>query len=85
MMGGGYGGMMGGSGWLGLLVGILVFGGLLLAIAALVVYLIKRKPSSNGIPGATIQTAEDLLAARYARGELSREEFLRMREDLGQG
>jgi putative membrane protein len=58
------------------------FGGLiswflLIAVVALIIYLIVRGQSSG-----TRETPLDILKKRYARGEISKEEFDRMKKDL---
>ena len=72
---GGYG-MMAGMGWLGLLLMALFWIGVIL----LVVWGL-----SNAFPRrrqAVEPDAEELLKRRYARGEISREEFVQAREAL---
>jgi putative membrane protein len=53
----------------------------LIVIAYLVYKLIKSEkilaPSKT-----SIKSAEDLLAERYAKGELTREQYLQMKEDI---
>ncbi|HKZ22806.1 MAG TPA: SHOCT domain-containing protein [Thermoplasmata archaeon] len=39
----------------------------------------------DGHSGHGDENARDTLARRYAKGEISREEYLRMLEDLGEG
>jgi len=46
-------------------------------VAALVFYLLRGVK-----PGATTRTPLDIVEEAYARGEISREEFLQKREDL---
>ena len=80
MMGGG---MMGYGGW-GLFGGIigLVFNLLILVgIVLLVVWAVKRFTSNNSSPA--LQTPKEILQARYARGELTREQYQQMLSDLG--
>jgi putative membrane protein len=50
----------------------------LVLIIMLAVWLLRRSPSS----GAGGETALDILKKRYAKGEISREEFERMKQDL---
>lgn len=80
MMGGG---MMGYGGW-GLFGGIigLVFNLLILVgIVLLVVWAVKRFTGNNSSP--TSQSPREILQARYARGELTREQYQQMLSDLG--
>lgn len=58
--------------------GLFMILGLVLLIA-LAVWLLRR-PRADGQGG---ETALDILKKRYARGEISREEFERMKQDLG--
>ena len=81
----GFMGSMGGLGLLGVLVGLLFFAGIILAIVGLVVWYVRRAADSRGAVESRPRSACELLEERYARGELSREEFLQTREDLVQG
>lgn len=79
MMNGFDGGMMGGwgaFGWLWMLVPLLFWGGLL----ALIVWAIARVfpgQRREEQPNAGRESAEDVLRARFARGELETEEYER--------
>ena len=77
MMGPGMmGGMMGGFGWLGMLTMLLFW----IGVIALVVWAL-----SSLVPArqATVEPdAEEILKRRYARGEISREEFVQARDAL---
>ena len=72
-----------GFSWGGLLVGgltMLLFWGGLIALAALVLKaFFRRQTDSTAVPR---RTALDMLKERYARGEISRAEYLEMRRDL---
>ncbi len=70
-------GMMGGMGMmmLGLLFLLLVLAG----VALLVMWAVRR---SGGSIGSRPEDPMEILRARYARGEVGREEFERIREDL---
>ncbi len=59
----------------------------LLVIAGIVAYALGWRPQFNRpSPPASAQTALEILQARYARGEISREQYEQMRRDLeGQG
>lgn len=90
------GGMGGGMMWIGALLGLAVTLLLLAALSLAVVWLWQRvrdsdRPSTRrsgpagvreGFDGAT---ALEILERRYARGELSEDEFKRMREQLEDG
>lgn len=83
------GGMGGGMMWFGAVLGLAVTLLLLAALALAVVWLWRRVRDSR--PPATRQstpdgaTALEILERRYAHGELSEEEFERMREKLRDG
>lgn len=72
----GYGSMMGSFGWVWMIVGLLG----LIAFVALVVYLTTRNSKQKAI--STDTHAVNTLKERYARGEITREEYLRMLEIL---
>lgn len=88
---GGYGNMMGGFGYGGML-----FGGLLMLLfwvavvggaIWLVVALVRGTQSSNRSPISTTpplggQTVLDVLKLRYAKGEITKEQFEEMKRDL---
>lgn len=59
----------------GLIIPLLLIGG--------IAYALGWRPQSNQTrPAQTNQTPLELLKARYARGEISREEYEQMRRDL---
>ncbi|WP_223067988.1 SHOCT domain-containing protein [Paenibacillus caui] len=72
MMGFGYG--IGIFGILGVLLNLLI----IIGIVLLVVRLVK----GSGIQGTSEKTAETILAERYARGEITEEEYRHMRDVL---
>jgi len=74
--GDGYGWMGAGWGFMGLFWLLIVFG-----IIALLVWLGSGKRSGGGQEEPP-DSALDILRERYARGEIDREEFERMRRDL---
>ena len=67
--------MMGGYG--GLLMWILLIVGIVL-----VVFLVMQLTKSNGPQNKSQETALDILKKRYARGEINKEEFERMKQDM---
>ena len=81
-----YGHGMGWGGWLAMSLSFVVFWGLLIA---LVVWLVRsfrgERPSEQ--PPATTKPdrADEVLAERFARGEIDEDEFTRRRELLHSG
>ena len=79
--------------WLYALVPALGFGLLVALVVAAVLLLLRRPPAVPGAggrqwacppwAGPRPDAALDIARARYARGELSREEYLRIAQDLG--
>ena len=86
MMGSLYGlcGGIGGWGWLVWLLGLGLFFGLVALMVSLLVTLWRRSSSPYPSKPRSDRPAREILEIRYARGELSREDFRRMTEDLGQ-
>lgn len=75
-------GYMGNDGW-GMGFGMLLFWGML---AAAIVLLVKYTGDSNACLGRKQEkSALDILKERYARGEISREEFEQKRRGLERG
>ena len=87
--GGGYWGfhpMMGyGLGWLGFLMMFLFWALVIAAGVFLVKWLIQasRRPESGSGQAAAGNRALDILKERYARGEIDKEEFERIKKDIG--
>ena len=80
MMGGG--GMMGfgGFGLIGLLFNLLI----IIGVVLLVVWAVRRFTSgtTNGSQSLGNQSPREILQARYARGEITREQYQQMLSDL---
>lgn len=81
---GGYYGMMGGGSWAWGLVMMAVPGTVLVMILLAAIAGLGQSPSAPAYP-VSAPNPLDILAERYARGELSHEEYLRARDDLGSG
>lgn len=75
-------------GWGGMWFGWLMMIGFTVAVVVLVIWLIKLStPASQMNSGSAsheqqVQSALDILQARYARGEISKEEYLDVRATL---
>ena len=79
----GWDGSWGVGGWLAMSLMMLVFWGVPIA---LVVWLIRGSFRPRQADGTTLRSsAEQVLAERYARGEIDEEEFTRRGEVLRQG
>jgi len=88
------GGMMGGYGYgtfglIGMILSLIITVGLIVGIVLLVVWLVRRLGSQGGAfsagqqPGQAAIAPREILQARYARGEIKRDEYQQMLSDLG--
>jgi putative membrane protein len=81
MHGYGFGGMGLFGGWIGLIFNLAI----LIGIVLLVVWAVKRftngSTSGNQLPGN--QSPREILQARYARGEITRDQYQQILQDLG--
>jgi putative membrane protein len=74
----GWGHMMGYGGYGGIFMWLI-----LILIAGIIIYFAVNRNKSAGDPGAAAnESAIEILKRRYARGEVSREEFIRMKKEL---
>ena len=81
----GFMGGMGGWGLLGGLVGLVLFLALAAGLVLLFVWLWKRSPTKRDPGGSAAPlttSALEVLERRYAGGEIDRDEYLRIRQDL---
>ena len=70
----------GGNGWLGMIIGTVVMLAVLVGLVLLVVWAVRRAGSgSNGSfyapTGQNSPSAKEILQTRYARGEITREQY----------
>jgi putative membrane protein len=83
MMGGfGYGGL----GWIGMIINLIITVGVIVGLVLLAVWAV-RKLSGNtqaSTQGGYHSTAKDIAQMRYAKGEISREEYQQILSDLAQ-
>ena len=82
----GFGGF-GGFGWVGMILGLIIMLGVVTGLILLIVWAVRRVSGNNaqaGTQNLTPQTTgRDIAQARYARGEISREEYQQILSDLG--
>jgi len=82
MMGGGmmgihgFGGMGLFGGWIGLILNLAI----LVGVVVLIVWAVKR--FTSGSASASGQTAREIAQARYARGEITRDQYQQLLQDL---
>lgn len=76
MHGFGFGGMGLFGGWIGLLLNLAI----LVGIVILVIWAVKRFTSGSVSSGG--QTPREIVQARYARGEITRDQYQQMLSDL---
>lgn len=79
-----WGGMMGGTGWIGMIIHLFIWVLLLIALILIVKWLFQSIGSKE--QGETQKGQPDralnILKERYARGEIDREEFDQKKQDL---
>ena len=71
-----------GFGFLGLLLMVLFWGGLIALAVWLVQALFNRAPQLPSFQGTGSASAQQILDARYARGEITKEQYELMKQDL---
>jgi|BarGraIncu01122A_1022018.scaffolds.fasta_scaffold167084_2 uncharacterized membrane protein len=85
----GYFGTFGGFGWLEL-VFVVIMTAVLFGVVVSILYFIRsmrRRPNQDvsrapAAVGSQVLTPKDIVQARYARGEITREQYLAILEDL---
>ena len=81
MMGYWYGGL----GWIGMLINMVISVVLIIGVIFLVIWIVKRLSNNNSERefNNTTLSAVDIAKERYAKGEITREEFQKLLVDLG--
>ena len=74
------GGHFGGGGIIGMILGFIFFIAIIVAVIILIVWLLKKKSHSEGESKSRVL---DILKERYAKGEITKEQFEAMKKDLG--
>ena len=86
MMGGGGFGGFGGFGLFGMILNLLITVAVIIGIVWLVIWLVRRA-GTNGpnlyAPTSGVQSPREIVQARYARGEITREEYQELLANLG--
>lgn len=82
---GNYGYGFGGMGLVGMILGSIIVIGIIVGVILLIVWTVRK---SNGTSNQSIsqtianQSAKDIAQARYAKGEITRDEYQRILADL---
>ena len=75
-------------GWIGWIINIVLTIGLLIALVWLVIWAVRRITNNQGglmvspVQSSGLTNSLEILQARYARGEINREEYQQMLEDI---
>jgi len=77
MMGGFFGG---GLGWIGMIFGLIFFVAIVIGIILLIVWLVRR--TGYNITDKTGAHSLEILKERYAKGELTKEQYENMKKEL---
>lgn len=78
MMGGYYGGI----GWIGMILSFIFFILIIIGIILFIVWLVKRATHPGTEQSKTNSKALEVLKERYAKGEISKEQFESIKKDL---
>ena len=81
----GYYGSFGTFGWIGMIIGLVLMVAVIIGVILLIVWAVRRmsnNPNSSGIQAPSSPTARDIAQARYARGEINRDEYQHILSDL---
>lgn len=75
----------GGFSWIGMLVNMVIMLAIVVGFVFLVIWAVRRTSGNNhqpGIQGSSSQSAKDIAQARYAKGEITRDEYQQILADL---
>lgn len=75
----------GGYGWIGMIVSLIFAVGLIIGFVFLIVWAVRRMSQNSDSSGNRMvsgQSAKEIAQMRYARGEISREEYQQLLADI---
>jgi putative membrane protein len=73
-------------GWGGMILNLVIIVAVIIGLVLLVMWAVRRTSGNSAQPGSqnlTGQSARDIAQARYAKGEISRDEYQQVLSDLG--
>lgn len=79
-----FGGQMHGYWGIGWLIGLLLFVAFVVGLVIFMIWVVRQTQKGSSVSQSSQQTssAENILKERYARGEITRGEYLSMLEDI---
>jgi putative membrane protein len=69
-------------GWLGMVLGLILNLALIVGVVLLVIWLVRRVSGAGAGGSPSVQSPREILQARYARGEITREQYQEILADL---
>ena len=75
----------GGMGWIGMILGAILCIAVLIGLIYLIAWAVRRtsgNSSQSGSQAPISQSAKDIVKARYAKGEITRDEYQKILSDL---
>jgi len=77
----------GGLGWIYLIINLVLIIGTIIALVFLVIWIVKRLSNNNPEQALNngAQSAVEIAKERYAKGDITREEYQKLLVDLGKG
>ena len=77
----------GSLGWIYLIINLVLIIGTIIALVFLVIWIVKRLSNNNPEQALNngAQSAVEIAKERYAKGEITREEYQKLSVDLGKG
>ncbi len=82
----GYGMMgWGNYGWIGMIINLTITAAVIVGIVWLIIWMVRRMGSyglTNVDSSVAVQSPREILQARYARGEITRDQYFQMLDDL---
>ncbi len=71
-------------GWLGMIINLVITIGVIIGVVLLIVWIVRQAAGGAGVAAASAGTSSprEVLQVRYARGEITREQYQQILADL---